>query len=111
MGNLLVHTMDTPWTSSAPALLQVTLENQVHFIEGAGSNRLLVATGAVNQTAEVAFAPSRDLSAFQELRFWIRAGRMADGTSSWPFYLEFSYDDDGDAGPGEHRWFVPINKP
>src|SRR5262249_37301157 len=52
-----------------------------------------------------------NLSSFEELRFWIRGDRPADGSAARPFYLEFSYFDTNDAPGEEHRWFVPLNQP
>jgi hypothetical protein len=110
MSNLLVHSMDAAWTSSNPALLQVTADNQMFVGEGPASNLMVAQAGALNVFAEFVPAIPLDLSAFDELRFWIIADRAADGTTARPFYLEFSYTDTNDL-PGEvHRWLIPINR-
>lgn len=110
MSNLLVHNMDTAWTSSNPTVLQVTVDNQTFFVEGTGSNRVAAPSGAPNAFA--AFVPSNplDLSQFEELRYWILGSAPADGSTTSPYYLEFSYIDAGDTPGEEHRWFVPVNQ-
>ncbi|HJQ24871.1 MAG TPA: hypothetical protein VKA60_13215 [Blastocatellia bacterium] len=110
MSNFIVHQMDTPWTSSNPGLLLVTSDNQVFVGDGSASNLIVAQAGALNVFAEYLPASPLDLTAFDELRFWIRANHAAEGTISQPFYLEFSYTDTND-NPGEtHRWLVPINR-
>ena len=110
MSNLLVHNMDAAWTSSNPGLLQVSSDNQTFVGEGPASNLLIAQAGAINLFAEFLPALPLDLSAFDELRFWLRANRAAEGTISQPFYLEFSYTDTNDI-PGEaHRWLIPVNR-
>jgi len=66
MSNLSVHNMDTAWTSSDSTVLRLTVDNQVFFVEGAGSNRIAAPVGALNAFAE--FVPSKplDLSEFEE---------------------------------------------
>lgn len=110
MSNLLVHDMDTAWTSSDPVVLQVAVDHQTFFGEGMASNRLVASDSALNAFAEFVPSDPLDLSDFEELRFWIRANRRADGSTTKPFYLEFSYTDASDAPDEEHRWFVPINR-
>ncbi len=111
MSGLLVDDMDAPWTSSNPAALAVVADPALIAGEGAASNRLTATPGALDATTEVVPGAPVDLSEFEELRFWIRADRRADGSRQRPFYLEFSYDDTGDAPNEEHRWFVPVNRP
>jgi hypothetical protein len=103
----VVHAMDTPWVSSAPAL-QVTVEPEGATAPGS-SNRFTAPLGALGATATFTPAAPVDLSAFDELRFWLRADRRADGTVEAPFWLELSYRDVNDAPGEEHRWFVPVN--
>ena len=110
MTNLLVHAMDTAWTSSNPSVLQAVVDNQTFFGEGMASNRLMAQPGALNAFAEFIPSAPLNLSNFEELRFWMRANRKADGSRSKPFYLEFSYTDANDTPGEEHRWFVPINR-
>jgi hypothetical protein len=100
--------MDLPWASSAPALLAAT-DNQT-FVEGMASTRLSAPSGALNVFVEFVPAKPLNLGSFEELRFWIRSNRSALGTTAEPFYLQFSFTDNGD-GPGEtHRWLLPINQ-
>jgi hypothetical protein len=107
MSHLLVHDMDTPWTSSAAALAVTVEPTGVPGIPGA-SNRL-AASGAAVATATTTFgAGGLDLSGFDELRFWIIADRRADGSSNAPFYLELFYIDLGNPAV-EFRWFVSVN--
>jgi hypothetical protein len=110
MSNLLVHNMDTAWTSSAPAVLLVSIDGQTFFGEGIASNRFEAQSGALNAFAEFVPGVALNLSNFEELRFWIRSDRPADGSVIRPFYLEFSYLDVNDAPGEEHRWFVPLNQ-
>jgi hypothetical protein len=101
--------MDTAWTSTGAAL-QVATDDQV-FVEGAASNLLRSSGGAAGQAVHFEPAVAVDLSTFDELRFWVRADRVGDGSAGAPFYLEFAYTDAND-GPGDdHRWLVPINQP
>lgn len=110
MSNRLVHDMDTAWNSSNAAVLQVSVDNQSFVGEGPASNLLAAQSGAFNAFAEFVPVSAIDLSDFEELRFWMRGNRPADGSAARPFYLEFSYVDANDA-PGEvHRWFVPLNQ-
>jgi hypothetical protein len=103
----LVHSMDTAWVSSAPAL-QVTVEPVGATAPGT-SNRLSAPLGAAGETATYTPAGPLDLSAFDELRFWVNADQDAEGTVDAPFWLELSYHDVNDAVNEEHRWFVPVN--
>jgi hypothetical protein len=109
MSGLLIHALDTAWTSSNPAVLQVTIDPTL--VEGpfTASNLLVASDAALNATAEFQPAAPLDLSAFEELRFWIMGDRIGEGTSSAPFFLEFSYLDAADAPGEEHRWFVSVN--
>jgi hypothetical protein len=110
MSSLLVHDMDTVWASLAPPLLQLAPDTEVS-VQGAASMRLTAQTGATNAVAEFVPAVALDLNAFDELRFWVRAARAADGSALNPFFLEFSYLDANDLPGEEHRWFVPVNSP
>jgi hypothetical protein len=101
--------MDTAWTSSNPGLLDVAVDTAVMTGESVGSNRMRAAA-ATNETASVLLAPPLDLSGADELRFWIRSSRAADGTNARPFYLEFAYTDANDAVTDVHRWFVPVSR-
>lgn len=109
MSSSSLHTLDTLWTSSNPVLLAVSVDPQ-GAAPGSASNRLVAESGASGVFAEFAPAAAMDLSQFEELRFWIRADRPADGSARTPFFLEFSYIDAGDAPGEEHRWFVPVNQ-
>jgi hypothetical protein len=111
MSDLLIHALDTAWMSSNPAALQVTVDPAT--VEGpfAASNLLVANAAAQNATAAFQQPVPLDLSSFDELRFWIIADRIAEGTARAPYFLEFSYIDAGDAPGEEHRWFVSINMP
>ena len=111
MANRLVHDMDTPWTPTNPALLQVGLDSQTSGGAGTASNRLTALTGATGARAEFLPAVPLNLAAYSELRLWVRATMRADGSPARPFALEFSYLDAADAPGEEHRWFVPVNEP
>jgi hypothetical protein len=101
--------MDTAWVSSDPAL-QVSADSDVFVGPGPASNRFEATSGALGVTATFLPPGSLDLSEFEELRFWVRASRPADGSHGGPFYLEFSYSDTNDAAGETHRWFVPVNR-
>src|SRR5262249_9368018 len=111
VSSLVVHDMATAWTSTAPAVLDVSADSQVFVVEGGASTRLAARAGAAG--ASVEFAPSAplDLGRFDELRFWSLGSARADGSPGAPFYLEFSYVDASDAGDETHRWFVPVDRP
>jgi hypothetical protein len=105
--SLVVHAMDTAWIASSP-----TVQVAVDPADAAGqgpSNRFSAPLGAVGATMTFTPGAPLDLSAFGELRFWIRADRPAHGTAEAPFWLELSYRDAGDLPGEEHRWFVPVN--
>lgn len=110
MSSLLLHSMDAAWASSAPAVLQAAPDD-TESVEGAASLRLTALPGSLGAQAVFAPAAPLDLEEFEELRFWVRGSRVAHGSGAAPFYLEFSYTDDGDAPGEEHRWFVPVNRP
>ena len=109
MSATMIHTMDTAWTSSNLALLDVAVDTAVTIGESTGSNRFR-ANGAANQTVVFTPAVPLDLSTVDELRFWIRSSRAADGSDERPFYLEFAYTDAGDTPTDVHRWFMAINR-
>jgi hypothetical protein len=71
--------MNTAWTSSNPVQLQVGVDNDAYVGDAPGSNRLSAPLGAQNATATFQPPAPLDLSSFDELRFWIRGGRPADG--------------------------------
>lgn len=108
MPSLVVHAMDVAWISSAAAL-QVTVDSAGAVGTPGPSNRLQAPLGAAGATATFTPAAPIDLSAFDELRFWIDSDRAADGTAAAPFWLELSYHDVADLPADEHRWFVPVN--
>ena len=101
--------LDATWTSSATAL-QVTADSSLAAEAGGTSMRLSSGAGAAGASAERTFAKPLDLSDFDELRFWIRASRPADGSVEQPFWLELSFDDTADTAADDHRWFVPVNR-
>jgi hypothetical protein len=103
----VIHSMATPWSASTPAL-EVVVEPTGASQPGT-SNRFSAPLGAAGATATFTPAAPLNLSASDELRFWIRADRRADGTAQAPFWLELSYRDAGDQPNEEHRWFVPVN--
>jgi hypothetical protein len=103
----VIHAMDAPWSSSSAAL-SVTVE-PIGATGSGPSNRMSAPLGAVGATATFTPAAPLDLSAFDEVRFWVNADRPADGTAGAPFWLELSYRDVGDLPGEEHRWFVSVN--
>ncbi len=109
MSSLSVHMMDEAWTSSNKSLLKVSVDAG-EFVEGAGSNRLEAEAGAAGAAASFAPMSAIDLNEFDEICFWVRSNRAADGEASAPFFLEFSFSDENDAAGEEHRWFIPVNR-
>ena len=106
MPSMLVSTLDQPWTASDPAAVSVSAGDD--GVDGTASTRLTVAvTGAT-----VALAPDRplDLGTFDELRYWVRADRPADGSAQLPFLLDVGFVDQTDKTPDQHRWLVPVNR-
>lgn len=103
----VVHAMDTAWASSG-ASLAVSVQPEGATDPGT-SNLLSAPLGAVGRTATYTPAAPLDLSGFDELRFWLRADRAADGSQAAPYWLTFEYRDQNDAVGEEHRWFVPVN--
>src|SRR5262245_60923692 len=110
MSNLVIHLLDSAWTSSNPAALQVTVDSTT-FEGPVTASNLLVANDAANgESASFQPAAPLDLSGFDELVFWIMGDRAAEGMPGAPFLLEFSYTDAGDLPGEEHRWYVPVNQ-
>lgn len=103
----VVHPLDSAWTSSSAAL-QITVEAEGP--RGAGTSmRLRAPLGAAGATATYAPPAPLDLSAYDELRFWVRADRRADGSPQAPFWLELSYRDAADLPTDGHRWLIAVN--
>ncbi|ESA38291.1 hypothetical protein N836_33215 [Leptolyngbya sp. Heron Island J] len=102
--------MDSEWISSNPAQLVTSTDTQQFVGDDGISNRLVASSDALG--SQITFTPDApiDLEAFEEIRFWIRSSRQANGSSQHPFYLEFAYQDSGDAPEEEHRWLVPVNR-
>lgn len=70
------------------AVLSLVTDPEIHpYGRDAGSGRIDGAPGALDHRLRRAFA-GVDLSQADELRFWTRADRTADGTPELPFYLE-----------------------
>lgn len=99
----------TSWTSDVSGLW--TAQNIVVNDSGFNGNALSISAQAVDTTlAYVEFTlPSPfDLSAFSELRFWVKSSRVAMNFSDKPFYMRFI------ARPatlsGEPEWYriIPI---
>ena len=111
MSSLVVHDMDTAWASTAPGVLDVSADSQAFVGDGEASNRLVARAGATGASAEFVPAAPLDLSAFDELRFWLLGQTRADGSSAAPFYLEFSYVDVSDAAGETHSWLLPVDQP
>ena len=108
MSATVVHDMAVPWISSS-ASLDVSVDPDSYVGTAPGSIRLTTAGAA---GAEAGFVPGAplDLSGFDELRFWIRSERAADGSARRPFFLELTYTDANDAVGEAHTWFVPVNR-
>ncbi len=111
MGNVVIHDMNTAWTSSDPSRLQVAVDSHRYYGPDATSNRLVAEPGAQGTTATFIPNTPLNLSDFEEIRFWISSDRGVGGSLEKPFYLEFSYTDDGDAQGEVHRWLIPLNRP
>jgi hypothetical protein len=109
MSSAIVHALDTAWVASAAAL-QITVDTETFVGEGPASNRLDAPDGAAGATATATPAAPIDLSGFDELRFWIRSSRPANGSQDAPFFLEFSFSDANDAPGAPHTWLVPVNR-
>lgn len=110
MSSLVLHMMGTGWTTSDPARLQVAVDPAQTTVPDAASTRLAATAAPGGARAELTLPAARDLGAYEELRFWVRGDRPADGSPARPFYLEVSYADDADAPGEEHRWYVPVTR-
>ena len=110
MPSLILHRMDSEWISSSPAQLITSTDTQQFIGDDGVSNHLIASSDAMG--SQITFEPTTpvDLREFEEIRFWIRSSRLADGSSQHPFYLEFAYQDSDDGPEEEHRWFVPVNR-
>ncbi|MER7728948.1 hypothetical protein [Streptomyces sp. NPDC096323] len=135
MTTLVVHDTTEAWTSAHPAL-EVTTGSRTVLGRDATVNLLRYegspGSGPPDRPgdgppdrpgdgpqdrpeggAAAEFVPPQplDLTAWEELRMWIRATVPADGTPARPFYLALSYEDAHDTAEEQHRWFVPVNEP
>jgi hypothetical protein len=109
MPNMLVHGFEEPWVSSDPTRFGSALDPLA--VAGQHSLRLTAASGAQGATASYTPASPTDLTGFDELRFWLYADQVADGSTARPFLLELGYDDAGDTAGDQHRWVVPVTRP
>jgi hypothetical protein len=122
MSQLLVDAMDNAglWralqpdnTTPSTSLTIATDSNTVRYGADAASLLITASESASNHRLHRSFA-SLDLSAFDELRLWLRASRPADGSSVRPFYLELRL---ASVAMGldhpDNRWhrFLPIAQP
>lgn len=109
MGKRLLHSMDSAWSTSDVNLLAVAAD-PLTSVDGSGSNRLSAAAGSQGAFVEWSPPAPLDLSAHDELRFWVLGTLRADGSAPAPFYLTFSYADAGDGPQEQHVWLVPVNR-
>lgn len=109
MGRLLLHSLDTVWTTSNGGVLSVAVDGAT-TVDGSGSNRLAATAAAQNAYVEWTPPLPIDLSGFDELRFWVLGTRRAEGTAAAPFQLELSFTDVNDEPSEQHRWYVPVNR-
>ncbi len=110
MGHLLLHDMDSVWSSSDATLIQVAADASVAAEPGGTSNQLVGQDGTTGVAVAHVPASPVDLSPYDELRFWIRADRAAAGTARSPFFLDFGFVDQTSGSAVEHRWLVPVNR-
>lgn len=111
MSSRLLDGFDAAWVSTNPGLLAVTVDPVTAAEPGGTANRLVAQPGAAGVQAELLLPAPLDLRPFDELRLWVRASELADGSLRSPFFLELSYLDSGDAPGEEHRWLLPVNRP
>jgi hypothetical protein len=109
MNSVVVADMSQSWTSTNPALFQVTPDG-VPVAGNISATRLVAHAGAQGLTATFVPPVALDLSGLDEVRFWIVSNRVADDLPNSPFYLEFSYNNASDTSADIHRWFVPVNQ-
>lgn len=122
MSHLLLDAFDdaAPWSAfeadgvTPSAALGLSIDTQVfHLGEDAASGRIDAAVEALGHFLRRSFV-AVDLSQHDELRFWLRASRAADGTPERPFFLELRA---GSAalpiGDPQNTWqrFLPVAKP
>lgn len=96
------------------AALGLTIDTQVYrFGDDAASGRIDAAPGALGHFLRRSFA-ALDLTERDELRFWLRATRPADGTPERPFFLELRAGSVAlPIGAPQNTWqrFLPVAKP
>ncbi len=108
-----------PWSALEPDDATPSTElslapDALHFRFGADrrSGRITATTAALDHRLRRSL-PNVDLAAFDELRFWLRSDRVADGTAARPFFLELRLASAAmgldDAANTWHR-FLPVTR-
>jgi hypothetical protein len=100
----------TAWTTTDAAALAISPDTHVTAAPGPASDRIDAGVGATGEQVEADLGSPVDLTSYGEIRFWLRSDRAADGSPGQPYFLEFSYVDEGDGVGEEHRWLVPVNR-
>jgi hypothetical protein len=101
------------WTADSSGLWTVTSQEQASNFGEDGRGLLIEASsGSASGPppfAERSFSPALDLRQQDELRFWFRSSRAADGTPGRPFYVAFEADTDPPSAAGPWQRLVPVS--
>ncbi len=97
MSQILLDGMDNAASWSALGPDAVTPSAAIQLVNDATDSRygadstsghLTASTGSLNHRLQRT-VPATDLSNFDEIRLWYKSNRKADGSDSYPFYLQF----------------------
>jgi hypothetical protein len=93
MSSLVLDTLASPWQTDASRLWTTSVGLGLGRAGTDGQGMAIVATGGAPGTtppfARHTLTPAVDLSQYDEIRFWFRSTRPADGGRVGPFYLQF----------------------
>ena len=105
-------TLDLSWQADPSGLWTLSATSAPAYVSSsaiATSVRAQSGSASPPPFAEHIFTTPLDLSAFAELRFWLRSTRAADGSAAKPFYLAFEVANDS-LGLSWQR-LLPVRQP
>jgi hypothetical protein len=109
----LVDGMVTAWQASSP-LWSLSTDAAADATGRDGLGMMIRAAagdeGDLAPSAQRTYTPPLDLRESDELRFWLRSSRPADGSATRPFYLAFEATTEP-AAPPPWRRFLAVRQP
>jgi hypothetical protein len=108
-----IDPMTTAWTSNAPAAWSLAISAQAAAVGPDGLGMSIAAQpdpGLLSPPqAQRGFAPTLDLTGFDEIRLWFRSDRVSDGSTANPFYVAFEAAP-AEASPAQWSRFLPVSR-